>query len=50
MARLNSAAHLEKLRQQILDRDDGKRVVSVTTVPMAERATVRLSSRLLSMK
>jgi len=30
MARLNSAAHLEKLRQQILDRDNGKRVVSVT--------------------
>jgi len=30
MAKLNSAAHLKKLRQLILDRDDGKRVVSVT--------------------
>jgi NADH:ubiquinone oxidoreductase subunit F (NADH-binding)/(2Fe-2S) ferredoxin/Pyruvate/2-oxoacid:ferredoxin oxidoreductase delta subunit len=30
MARLNSAAHLEKLRQLILDRNNGKRVVSVT--------------------
>ncbi len=30
MPRLNSAADLKKLRQQILDRDDGKRVVSVT--------------------
>jgi len=30
MARLNSAAHLEKLRQLILDKNDGKRVVSVT--------------------
>jgi NADH:ubiquinone oxidoreductase subunit F (NADH-binding)/(2Fe-2S) ferredoxin/Pyruvate/2-oxoacid:ferredoxin oxidoreductase delta subunit len=30
MPRLNSAALLEKLRQQILNRDDGKRVVSVT--------------------
>jgi NADH:ubiquinone oxidoreductase subunit F (NADH-binding)/(2Fe-2S) ferredoxin/NAD-dependent dihydropyrimidine dehydrogenase PreA subunit len=30
MPRLNSAAQLEKLRRQILDRDNGKRVVSVT--------------------
>lgn len=30
MARLNSAAQLQKLRQLILDRNDGKRVVSVT--------------------
>jgi NADH:ubiquinone oxidoreductase subunit F (NADH-binding)/(2Fe-2S) ferredoxin/Pyruvate/2-oxoacid:ferredoxin oxidoreductase delta subunit len=30
MPRLNSTAHLERLRRQILDRDDGKRVVSVT--------------------
>jgi hypothetical protein len=30
MPRLNSAVHLKKLRQLILDRDDGKRVVSVT--------------------
>lgn len=30
MPRLNSAADFERLRQQILDRNDGKRVVSVT--------------------
>jgi NADH-quinone oxidoreductase subunit F len=30
MAKLDSAARLKKLRQLILDRDDGKRVVSVT--------------------
>ena len=30
MTRLNSAADLARFRQQILDRDDGKRVVSVT--------------------
>ena len=30
MPRLNSAAQLEKYRRQILDKDNGKRVVSVT--------------------
>ena len=30
MPRLDSVAHLEKLRQQMLDIDDRKRVISVT--------------------